>query len=98
MSYFQFTTAAERHTYYAGLVSLAKSAGFDVTGDETAERILLTAEKDINGQTVSFRVTIQRPNIRVAVKGHGRTREGRIVHLRNADAVRTFIVSNLVNS
>lgn len=98
MSYFQFTTAAERHTNYAELVSLAKSAGFDVTGDETAERILLTGAKDINGQAINFSVLIRRPNIRISVKGHGRTRDGRTVHLRNAAALSTFLKSNFVNS
>lgn len=92
--YFHFTSAAERDRSYASIVSLAKDTGFDVSADENEHRIVMTGTKVKEAGTVNFSVTISRPNVRVKVFAFGRTAEGRTVHLKDAQAIRTFINSH----
>lgn len=93
-TYFPFTSAEERDTQYAALVRYTKDAGFDVFADENEHRIVLTASKAKDEGLVKFTVTISRPKVRVKVSAFGRTAEGRTVHLKDAQAIRTFINSH----
>lgn len=88
---FQFTSAEERQANYASLVSLAKDARFEMTGDENDHRITLTGVRKFRTGKAAFTATISRPNGELRVGGHGAGLDGKVVFLESAAAVKKFI-------
>lgn len=85
-------TAAEQATNDETIATL-EACGFTVT-----ERLGLLSDsvfavKDLGDTTVNLNYCIQRPNVRLRIKGFGLTAAGRVVHLANPTAIKTFAKS-----
>lgn len=88
----RFQTTAQRDNF-TSIVSMAKDLGFELTADETAERSIIRASKTKREGQTGIVVTAHAKGTTV-IKGHGVTAEGRTVHLKNAEAARTFLKSH----
>lgn len=90
-------------TRRSGLIGLLKNTGWDVTAEEDAKSITLTATKEFTpGHTLTLRVLINRPAKRLAFFGHATTTTTstgghRDHYLRSHEEIENFIKGHWIN-
>lgn len=82
-------TANEQADHDETLATL-DACGFTYRKLESEVSLTILARKDVGDHEAVISYTIQRPNVRLRTKGHGRNAEGRVVHLANAAAIRNY--------
>lgn len=82
-------TAKEQAKYDETIATL-EACNFTVTVREGKRGLLVQAVTNVADSSVNLTYDIQRPNVRLLIKGYGLTAAGRTVHLKDEAAIRTF--------